>query len=385
MSEKNVVIDARYYREESSGVGTYCRQLLHALDNEMESSGAETSLTGIFLDTRKHKPPRDVFKHIKIETTPVDYATHPHNEIWMNLSLPKLLNRLEAHVYHNPAFIIPRGKKFPLQRVVSIHDLIVFDMPGNYGRLFSSYMKSMIRRSIKRADRIVVFTDYVRQEILKRFKLQPADVTLIPHGVSHVFKPVDETKKQQIRRELNLPEKYIFAGGSSEPRKNLHTLIKAFGQLKKEHPIEHKLLISISDKLNLIGALKQLVASLGLNDSVSFFNVEDEAKMHAYYACCNAFVFPSRSEGFGFPVLEAMASGVPVLCSNIEPLAEISGECAIKFEPDDYVTLAKKLYNLIIDEDKCRELARCGLERVEMFTWQTAARRHLDLYQTMSP
>jgi glycosyltransferase involved in cell wall biosynthesis len=218
----------------------------------------------------------------------------------------------------------------------------------------------------------------------KRFKIPYDRVAVIPHGVSPVFRPLDEDKKDEIRKALNLPEKFIFSVGSTEPRKNLMILIKGLKQLKYEQSVPHKLVVAVSNKIPRRSRLHQTIQSLGIADDVQFVQVDSQESMCHYYNTAEIFVFPSRSEGFGFPVLEAMACGVPVLCSNIPPLTEITGDVSVRFEFDDYVTLGKKLYNLIIDEDERRELSRQGLERAKRFNWTKAAEQYLQIYTSVA-
>lgn len=380
MASVKVLIDARYCREERTGVGTYSRNLLQALDNALDTPTDSIEIFAILLDTKKNPAPELNLRNIKIITTNADYRSHPHNEVWLNFTLPGLITQTQANVFHNLAYSIPWRKKISCKKLVSIHDLIVYEMPGNYPWLFETYLKWMIRRAVKSADKIVVFSEYVLQALLKKFNLQPHYIEKIPHGVSPVFSPLAHERKAEIRKQLNLPDSYIFSVGSSEQRKNLTTLIKAFRQLKKEHSLPHTLIIALSDKLKRRSPLQQLVESLRLKDEVNFINVQSAEMMRDYYNCAELFVFTSRNEGFGLPVLEAMASGVPVLCSNIAPLSEIVGNCAERFEFDDYITLARKMYNLIIDEGKRQELVRCGLERAKLFNWHNSACKYLNLY-----
>jgi len=384
MPPLKVLIDARYCREQRTGIGTYSRNLLQALDETLAGHQNAIQLYAILLENKKNPAPGFNFRNIETITTHVDYRSHPQNEVWLNFTLPGLITQTQADIYHNLAYSLPWRKKIPCKKLVSIHDLIMYEMHGNYPKLFETYLKWMIRCAIKRADKIIVFSEYVRQALLKRFNLQPYCIEKIPHGVSPLFTPLQEERKDEIRKQLNLPETYIFSVGSTEPRKNLATLFKAFRQLKKEHSLPHTLIIALSDKLTRRSPLQQLVESLGLKDEVNFVNVQSTEMMRDYYNCAELFVFPSRNEGFGLPVLEAMASGVPVLCSNIAPLTEIVGDCAERFEYDDYITLAKKMYNLIIDESKRRELARCGLERAQHFNWHQSAQLYLNLYRSLA-
>ena len=383
MSPVTILIDARYCRETSSGVGNYCRNLLNALDDGVEALGSDICLKALFNEPGKGGISAPAYRNIQLLYTPVSYTAHPSNEFWLNVNLPRLISEQAVDIYHNLAFILPFMRRFPARRIVSLHDLIVFDEPGNYPFMFRHYLQFMIRRAIKRADKIIAFSKHVNDAIFKRFPVSPDKTVIIPHGVTPVFRRIDSDSIEQARAVLKLPERFIFSVGSSEPRKNVLTLLKGYRQARQEHSIPHKLIIAVSDLPRGRSEFARMANSLGLTGDVEFIHIESAEMMNQYYNAAEFFVFPTRSEGFGFPVLEAMACGTPVLCSGIPPLLEIAGRAASTFDPDDFITLAKKMYSLSIDEHLRRQMAEDGLKRAESFTWKIAAEKYLTLYSRM--
>jgi glycosyltransferase involved in cell wall biosynthesis len=384
MSSQTILIDARYCRETSTGVGNYCRFLLEALDAGLVGEFAGLKIFALVQQGRGDTPPA-VPELNKIEPVPVQvsYSSHPQHEIWLNYGLPNEITRLNAGVYHNLAYSLPFKKKFPAKRVVSIHDLIVFDMPGNYGWFFRSYLKWMIRSSSRHADQIICFTEDVRDKLKQRFKIIPEQITVIPHGYSPVFQQLEHIAITAARSRHALPEHFIFAAGSPEPRKNLVTLLKGFHRFKNERDLPHKLIVAVSSPIPKGSDIQRTVNKLDLEKSVRFVQIGSPEIMRDYYNCAELFVFPTLSEGFGFPALEAMACSTPVLCSTIPPLHEIVGECADVFDPHDHVTLAKKMFLLLNDEEKRSDMSSRGLDRAKQFTWQSAAEQYLKVYSML--
>ncbi len=385
MSAITILIDARYCKEHSTGVGNYARNMLRALDESLADHNDDARLYALFQGKNDgtDTPPLEL-ENIEPVFTRVSYSVHPHHEIWLNAGLPKMFSRLGVDVFHNLAYAIPWRKKIRTRRIVSVHDLIAYEVPENYSALFSRYMKFITRRAVKRADMIVAFSQYVKEQIMGRFKIRDERITIIPHGVSEIFKPFDNEQKERWRRDLDVPEQFIFSVGSSEPRKNIITLLKAMRQLKQhDQSLPHTLIIAVSDKISRRSPLHQMVKSLDIEGDVRFVHVTSPREMCAFYNTAEIFVFQTRSEGFGFPVLEAMACGTPVICSNIPPLKETAGECAEMFSPVDYVTLAKKMYNVLIDEEKQQEMGEAGISGAGEFTWSHAAAQYLSLYTSV--
>lgn len=379
-----VLIDGRYCSEATSGIGTYSCQLLQAIDEILPAFTERITVYALLLKKKKEGKGLKELRYIKTIETTVDYKSHPKNELWLNFFLPRILKELRADVYHNLAYTLPWLRKIPVRKCVSIHDLVVFEIPGNYRKNFERYLRFMIRRAVKSADKIVVFSEAVRQALIKRFFIRAEKVEKIYHGVAEFFSPLSAKERAEIRQRCALPEKYIFSVGSSEPRKNLLTLIKAVKQLKQEHKLFHKLVIASSDEVAGKSPIRQFIDSPGLKEEILLEKIQSPEKMRDYYNCAEVFVFPTRSEGFGFPVLEAMACGVPVICSNIPPLNEITADCALKFEPDDYLSLAKKIHYLLIDEQKRSALTHRGLQRARQFNWKNAAESYLNLYLSLA-
>jgi glycosyltransferase involved in cell wall biosynthesis len=313
-----------------------------------------------------------------LQTVPVSLPTRLLRIGWEQIRLPALTRRYRLDLLHSPHYTMPF--MLPCASAVTFHDMTFFLYPQvhkTYKRLF---FKSMIRLSAKRANAIIADSDSTRQDILRILKLAPENVTAVPLGVSDVFKRVRTPEAlEEIRRRYRLPLKIILCVSELQARKNLTTLIRAYGRLVQQG-LEHSLVIA-GRKGWMYEELFQAVQSLNLSDRVIFTGYVPEQDLPLLYNVADVFVYPSLYEGFGLPVLEAMACGIPVVTANVSSMPEITGDAGVLVDPYDVDSMANAIRRVILDREFHAELECNELERAKMFSWERTAKETLAVYE----
>jgi glycosyltransferase involved in cell wall biosynthesis len=299
--------------------------------------------------------------------------------------IPAALRRERIDVFHGLDHVaIPLVGKHG-RYVASIHDVI----PLKFPHLFTAKHRFMVRaglaRIAKQADLVIVPSQATRDDILAYTPLCKDRVCVIPAGCEPQFAPeVDPERLAQVRSRYALPAHYILALGTLEPRKNLPALLQAFAELRQRRDVDPQLQLVLAGARGWKeGEIFRTFKRLGLEQTVIFPGFIAEHDLPDVYRGATCFAFPSLYEGFGFPVLEAMACGVPVLASNTSSMPEVAGDAALFVDPSDIAAMAEALYRLLYDAALRTELRRQGLIRSRLFTWDSTAQKVLDLYHSL--
>lgn len=297
--------------------------------------------------------------------------------LWELRHFTRRLKRDSIDLYHGPANFLPPRKVCPY--VVTLHDMVYFHNPGRTFYLRAKYWQYYIRATWRMADLILTDSEFSKTEI-RRFLPVPNDrIRVVYIGVDRRFlEPVSDETATEMRKELKLDAPYILYVGRLDPDKNVENVVRAYSLLVKAGRCGHLLVIA-GAKDHRASNVHQLVRKLGLEDRVRFTGyVKDEhlvALLHEAEALC----YPSLNEGFGLPVLEAMAAGTPVVTSNISSLPEVAGDSGVLVNPRSAREIAKGLRS-ILGTAKGRELAESGRERARTFTWERTAAQTLQAY-----
>jgi len=240
----------------------------------------------------------------------------------------------------------------------------------------------MVQAAILRSDRVIAVSESTKRDILKIVRTDEKKVCVIHHGVDAQFQPItDEEKLARIREKYGLRRKFILFVGVIEPRKNLETLVDAY------------LADSLSGEFDLVLAgnlgwgystLMQKIANARAEDCIRMPGYIADGDLAALYSSATAFVYPSLYEGFGLPVLEAMACGIPVITSSFSSLPEIAGDAAILVDPHDRSALASALRKVLKDDRLRQDLSRRGRQQSQLFSWEQTARKTLKAYSRAS-
>ena len=366
-----VAVDCRlmYYRR--AGIAQYTRRLVQALAQEMPDQPAELS---ILLDRR------DADTTWIPESVKVRRVRTPAHHRLEQTTLPLELALARIDVLHSTDFIAPRGR---YKKVITIHDLYFMEHPEVMSPAGARYY-GQVGLSSQRADRIIAVSNYTRREILRLLPGVPEQkVGTIYEGAEDPQRPASDLQTPSAAAQWpteNLKAKiqntrYVLFVGTFEPRKNLPTLLRAL----KELPVDVKLVI-VGERGWGNQKLAKLVDELGVKDCVIFAGRLTDSELDAAYRAARLLVFPSLSEGFGLPVLEAMARGTPVVCSNAGALPEVAGDAALLHDPLDASALARMMRMMWSIDPVNADYARRGKERATQFTWAKAARQTWEVY-----
>jgi glycosyltransferase involved in cell wall biosynthesis len=264
-----------------------------------------------------------------------------------------------------------------------VHDVTFLLLPGRYPATRRLYMQGVTRAAVRVADAIITPSQAVRADVIERLGVSAERVVAIPEAAAPHFRPVeDEAALTTVRTKYGLPERYLLSVGSLEPGKNRARLIAAYARLRAEGAAE-PIVIAGQPAWRYQGDL-DLAGRLGLRDSVRFLGYAPDEDLPALYSGASAFVFPSLYEGFGLPVLEAMACGTPVITSNVSATAEVAGDAALLVDPRDVAALTEAIARVLVDAGLRAGLRARGLERAAQFSWARTARETLLIYETVA-
>jgi glycosyltransferase involved in cell wall biosynthesis len=263
---------------------------------------------------------------------------------------------------------------------LTVHDLSFIHYPHTFPAPLVAYLNKVVPWSIKRATHVLADSQATKADLVHMWRVPDDKVTVLYSGVSERFQPVTTvTQLTAVRQKYKLGDAaYILSVGTVQPRKNYQMLIQAFKPVAENHP--HHLIIS-GGKGWLYDEMMAEVERQGLDGRVHFIGFVDDEDLPALYSDATLFVFPSLYEGFGLPLLEAMACGVPVITSNASSLPEVVGDTAVQLSPHKPAAWSQAITHLLSDEDERAQLVAAGFRQARHFTWQKAAQRLLGIYK----
>jgi glycosyltransferase involved in cell wall biosynthesis len=369
--------DVRPFLKRETGVGIYCRNLLFHLaqiDRSNEYFLFSSSLKDKFPLQKIPPFPNKEFRHFRFPVRLI-------NLFWYKLSWPPLdyFFRTDLDLAHSPTpLILPtKGKK-----IVTVHDLFFLDFPLLTDRETRKNFTVRIKDSLLKADGVVAISEFTKNQLLERFALDDKKVKAIHHGLDHEFHTeVSAEEEEEVRKKFSLPPSFIFFVGATEPRKNLVRLIEA---LKIIHEKHQKIPLVIVGREGLdYKNLERKIGQLKLQDWVRMIDYLPDEKVKIFYRLASVFAFPSLCEGFGLPLIEAMASGLPVATSKTSALPEVGQDAALYFHPEDPEDIADKLIQALEDEELRQRLRERGKKRALDFDWHKTATETLGFYEQL--
>lgn len=295
----------------------------------------------------------------------------------------RAFRRSGAELLHSPHYVVPFFP--PDATTVTVHDLMHLTRPEHQTLARQAYARTMIRRAVFSAARVIAVSEATRLELEKYVPGARGRTVVIPNGVeARFFGSVSEGERSRARRENGLSMPYLLFLGNDKPHKNVEGLLEAFAALRLDQPLPHRLVLA-GGAAERGPRRRALIERLGLTGNVLDLGVLPERDVAPVLAEADALVLPSFAEGFGLPVLEAQAMGVPVVCSPRGGLLEAAGDAALFAEPGDPRALSGALERILTDEPLRAELSRRGRARASTFTWDAAAERTSAVYREVLP
>lgn len=276
--------------------------------------------------------------------------------------------------------VLPFNLQIP--GVVVINDMQPWIYPEYFAWYKRLYLYNTVRRSAHAAHTVITISEHSRQDIVRILGIPEAKVQIVPLSGPGYQRVEDPDIIAAARSKYGLPERYIMCLASSYPHKNLPTLVRAYEMFRRRHPDTELELALLGMRREGHKEIQETADRLGIAEYVHQPGRIAEQDLAALYSGAEGFVFPSRFEGFGIPVLEALACGTPVASSNATALPEVYGDAALEFPPDDIAAMADALDQLIHDDALREELITRGYRRVEMFSWEETAQRILQLLRS---
>lgn len=367
-------IDSRRIQHRPTGVGRYLINLLH----EWSRSDPDLEYLLFFSSPEFNDSILNegcFSRHVLDERVVGNAKT-----LWEQIYLPLYLRRLKLDVFFSPNYLLPIWMSTP--GVVTIHDISYTAVPEEYPRMGRLKYHSLSKWAAQHARAVITPSQFSRQEIIKHYRVDESKIYVIPLAAERVFMPRTGLQAlKAIQSKYNLHDPYFFYIGTIFPRRNVPILIKAFKQVVAKHK-EAKLLIvgqnHLMPKINLL----KMVDELGLMNHIIWKTYVPEEDLVPLYCAAWGLVYPSTYEGFGLPVLEAMACGVPVITTWYSSIPEVAGDAAMYINPYNLNELAQGMIDLLEDNRLRAQMREKGLKQAGAFSWERTARETLDVLKS---
>jgi glycosyltransferase involved in cell wall biosynthesis len=345
-------IDIRSTLRQKTGIGQYTLNLIAHLA-KIDSVNKYLLYSKKKIIDRKRKLPQ------------IPGVNFHHRVDYFSFGPERLLK--DADIFHSSSYDLKKPKRSKL--VLTIHDVIHKAYPAGHSPETIKFIDSLLQEILPQTSLIITDSQATKDDFLKWYFYRADRIRVVYPGVSNWFYPAATPREQ-----------YILFVGTIEPRKNVKNLIRAFFLLKKEHLLPHKLVI-VGMKGWMFADVFNLVEELKLGQDIIFKDYVSSEELRNWYGRAEVFVYPSLYEGFGFPIVEAFASGVPVVTSNTSSCAEIARGAALLADPQNFGEISDAILRIIKNDDLRNELTAKGLERARQFSWVKTATQVLSIFR----
>lgn len=388
-----IAVDGRTIIRGKSGVGTYVERTMRSL---------------LQIDQRNEyflfliEPLDDLVAPNLTKLDIKGYQKAVRNRYWDSILLPLFTKENSIDIFFGAAYalpLLPRWGKlieplpvpskwkipFNLGRevkfVAGILDVIGFVHPETFTPKMRLWQRIFVANAVRIADSIITISESTKRDILKLFRYDPSKIHVTPLSVDPDFHPNhDRAIVDGVRRRYALPEQFVLYVGTIEPRKNVAGIARAYAQLPVHVQQQFPLVIA-GARGWYAGAIFEEISTLGISDHIREIGFVEAQDLPTLVSMAKLFVFPSLYEGFGYPPLEAMASGVPVITSSVSSLPEVVGNAGILVDPTDYGALCAEMNRVLTDEKLHVELKEKGLQRAKEFSWRKTAQMTLRVFE----
>ncbi len=362
-------VDARKIKD--FGIGSYIRHLLEAMGRREESREYRFR---VYVRRADRDVLAELPDHFELVT-----EESPGYSLAELTRFAWHLFRDRLDLFHATHYVLP--PLFHSRSVVTIHDIIHVLYPQFLpSRAAHFYARAMIRRALDRADRIITVSYNSKRDLIDYFHVPAGRIEVIYNGVSPLFRAeVGGEQRTRVAQKHGIRPPYLFFLGGEKPHKNVQNVLKAFGEARRKRSLPHVLVLGGPMPKNR-ARLEALIAALDLKSAVVETGIVDEEDLPGLYAGADAFLYPTLYEGFGLPVIEAMACGTPVLTSATSALQEVAGGFAYLVDPMDVDAIAGGIVVLTTDQRVREDFRELGRKRALDFSWDKAAERTLEVY-----
>lgn len=382
------VLDARTATPHFPGIGRYVTSLAQALVPQLRPGERLTLLCH-----PDHPLPLPASPAVQVY--PLAVSTFSPAQQWV---VPGVLRRLAADLYHSPYYLMPYRPG--VRTVLTVYDVIPLRHPEYSSARARLLFRLTTALALRSAAQVIAISEAARQDFVADFHIPASRIRAIPLAADPAFRPQPPEAIRDVRRRYDLPERFVLYLGSNKPHKNLVRLVQAWRMANSELRITNEKLVvagawdprypeakELADSFNMTSIDKDRYPQstiLNLQSSIVWLGRVPEADLPALYSAAAAFVFPSLYEGFGLPVLEAMACGAPVICSAVSSLPETAGDAALLVDPTDVDALAAALARVLVEPGLAADLRARGFAQAARFTWERTAAETLSMYRQVA-
>jgi glycosyltransferase involved in cell wall biosynthesis len=370
-----IALDARRMASErAEGIGQYVRQLasrLPALAPEFEFL--------LLTDRSMDNVPNGCRQVVLGRAFPEGGArVKAYSPFWMNCLVPRFLARRGVSLFHGTNYALPAIGR--TRYVVTIHDIAFVRVPRAFSPLHRSYLRLLVSLGVRRADHVVVGSEAAHEDLVQMGAAGSGRLSVIHHGIDERYALCrDHGYLTRVRAQFSLPPRYVLHVGVVEARKNIETMLKSGAPLVRDGTVDGIVLAGRDGRGS--DSVRRTASDLGVLDKVHFLGYVPQHMMCGLYNLAQVLVFPSWFEGFGLPIIEAMACGTPVVASDSSSLPEVAGGAALLFPAAEAPALENALRRLLGDSGLRADLRLRGFARAAAFSWARSAAQHLQVYR----
>lgn len=377
--------DAKRIVSNATGLGSYSRTLIESLANYDKQ----------FLLYAPNKGREELYSSLLDKENLIFKFPHKNNgnivsnkilqRLWREKGVVKDLLKDNVEVFHGLTGQLPKGiNKSGVKSIVTIHDLIFFPHPEWYSKIDVFIYKQKFFRTIKEADKIIAISECTKNDIIKYGNVEESKIEVIYQSYNSIFtQDISQEEKQKVKQRYSLPEHFILNVGTIERRKNVLLAVKALKEIVLNNPLTEQHLVIVGRKTAYAKEVEQYIEQNNLTDRVHIINgvLFDELKV--LYSLADLFVYPSIYEGFGIPIIEAIANRLPVVACTGSCLEEAGGEYSLYVDPTDVKAMVEAIQTLLYNQEKRSLAIEKGLQHIQRFANNDVALKHIQLYNQL--